>query len=79
MKRRKVDEVGRTVAAVLSCLVLLMPEASLARTKKKGPQDATAIWMRHLGRRTGQSGEGEILFYLQRGGEPFFTLTWWVS
>ena len=37
------------------------------------------VWMRHLGRRTGYSGEGEILFYLQQGGEPFFTLTWWVS
>jgi hypothetical protein len=45
----------------------------------RGPQDAGAIWMRHLGRRTGHSGEGEILFYLQQGGEPFFTLTWWVS
>jgi hypothetical protein len=42
-------------------------------------QDAAAIWMRHLGRRTGHSGEGEILFYLQRGGEPFFSVSWWVS
>lgn len=43
-------------------------------------QDAAAIWIRHLGRRAGPaSGQGEILFYLERGGEPFFTVSWWVS
>jgi hypothetical protein len=43
-------------------------------------QDAATIWIRHLGRRAGpRAGHGEILFYLQRGGEPFFTVSWWVS
>jgi hypothetical protein len=46
----------------------------------RAPQDAAAIWMRHLGRRLGPAtGHGEILFYVERGGEPFFTVTWWVS
>jgi len=44
------------------------------------PQDPAAIWMRHLGRRLGPAtGHGEIQFYVERGGEPFFTVTWWVS
>ena len=44
------------------------------------PKDAPVIWMRHLGRRTGPlAGHGEIQFYMERGGEPFFVVTWWVS
>jgi hypothetical protein len=43
-------------------------------------QDAATIWIRHLGRRAGPlSGRGEVLFYVQRDGEPFFTVSWWVS
>jgi hypothetical protein len=46
----------------------------------RAPQDAAAVWMRHLGKRLGPAtGHGEILFYVERGGEPFFTVTWWVS
>ncbi len=46
----------------------------------RAAQDATAIWMRHYGRRLGPAtGHGEILFYVERGGEPFFTVTWWIS
>lgn len=54
-------------------------KAGRAAVRAPREQDAAAIWMRHLGRRTGHSGEGEILFYLQRDGEPFFGVSWWVS
>jgi hypothetical protein len=47
---------------------------------RAGAANAASIWMRHLGRRTGPlAGHGEILFYVQRGGEPFFTVSWWVA
>jgi hypothetical protein len=54
-------------------------KAGRAAVRAPREADASAVWMRHLGRRTGHSGEGEILFYLQRGGEPFFSVSWWVS
>jgi hypothetical protein len=45
-----------------------------------GAQGAQTVWMRHLGKRAGPlRGHGEILFYLERGGEPFFAVSWWVS
>ena len=54
-------------------------KAGRAAVRRDGRQ-VGAIWMRHLGRRSGPlSGRGEILFYAERGGEPFFTVIWWVS
>lgn len=54
-------------------------KAGRAAVRRDGRQ-VEAIWMRHLGRRSGPlSGRGEILFYAERGGEPFFTVIWWVS
>lgn len=49
-------------------------KAGRAAVRRDGAQAAT-IWMRHFGRR----GRGEILFYAERGGQPFFAVTWWVS
>jgi hypothetical protein len=55
--------------------------AGRAAVRKPGSEQGVgAIWMRHLGRRAGPlSGRGEILFYAEREGEPFFVVSWWVS
>jgi len=42
--------------------------------------EAGSIWMRYWGRRAGPlAGHGDISFCMERGGEPFFTVSWWVS
>jgi hypothetical protein len=54
-------------------------KAGRAAVQRDGA-NAGSIWMRHLGRRMGPlSGRGDILFYTERGGEPFFAVSWWVS
>lgn len=60
-------------------LIAELLKAGRAGVRRDGAP-APSIWMRHLGKRAGpMRGHGEILFYAERGGEPFFVVSWWVS